>query len=437
MKLISKIFLFLFGLSAMAAAQQEYSLTLEQAIELGLQNHQQLKIAAANVDVSRLQLQTAKNQMLPSVEFSANAFYLGDVTILNSDWSKVQTVEMPHFGNTFGLQASQLLYKGGVIRKSIEIAELKMQLAELDRTSNEQDIKFLIISNYLDIQKLLNQIKVLSQLYLPQLLSGYGMGALMIGVWIYQFDKVPPQMDVILPSVAPVMVFRSFIMLGFFTTLFGWLQYKFQIQSVGDLAVYFDAMMMSHNPGAGGLRDVQLSAILVANKKLLGYIIITGLGILTFTLLHSFGMQKYAIARYILNSKQSDEHAVFIDDMIDQNMVQKILNILKKRTKEEHDMNKKLFATHVRHFKERHAEATSQIPNLVKKVKQVDDAGNKVKEVFKYIPASIKESIEKEKERNRELREIRRSRRKSKTIEEPSDEIVILGMRIKLTKKAI
>jgi len=143
------------------AVAQEYTLTLDRAIELGLQNHQQLKIAEARSDVSKHQLQATKNQMLPSVEFSANAFYLGDVTILNSDWSKVQTVDMPHFGNTFGLQASQLLYKGGVIRKSIEMAELQMQLAELDRNANEQDIKFLIISNYLDIQKLINQIKVL------------------------------------------------------------------------------------------------------------------------------------------------------------------------------------------------------------------------------------------------------------------------------------
>ena len=196
-----------FSISAMA---KEYTLTLEKAIELGLQNHQQLKIADAKTDVSEHQLKAAKNQLLPSVEFSANAFYLGDVSILNSDWSKVQTVEMPHFGNTFGLQAS-------------------------------------------------------------------------------------PQMDVILPSVAPIMVFRSFIMLGLFTTLFGWLQYIFQIQSVGDLAVYFDAMLMSHNPGAGGLRDVQLSTILVANKKLLGYIIIAGLGILTFTLLHSFGIEERSV----------------------------------------------------------------------------------------------------------------------------------------------
>jgi hypothetical protein len=217
-------------------------------------------------------------------------------------------------------------------------------------------------------------------------------------------------MDIVLPSVAPVMVFRSFIMLGLFTTLFGWLQYKFQIQSVGDAAVYFDAMLMNHNPGAGGLRDVQLSAILVANKKLLGYIIIAGLGILTFTLFHSFGMQKYRIARYIYKSKQSEESPVFIDDMFDQNMVQKIYNIVKKRTIEERDRNRKLFAAAMRHFKERHVEATSQIPRLVAQMKQVDGFWNKIKVIFKYIPASIKESIETVKRQNRELREIRRSK---------------------------
>jgi len=161
MKKITKITMLLFGFSIAGNAQQEYNLTLEKAIELGLQNHQQLKISEARVDASQYQLKVAKNQMLPSLEFSANAFYLGDVTVLNADWSKLQTIEMPNFGNTFGFQASQLLYKGGVIRSSIEIADLQKQIAELDLVTNEQDIKFLIISNYLDIQKLINQIQVL------------------------------------------------------------------------------------------------------------------------------------------------------------------------------------------------------------------------------------------------------------------------------------
>lgn len=140
-----------------------YRLSLNEAIEMGLQNHQQLKISKANVAVQEQQVEVSKLQQLPSVTFSANAFYLGDAVILDTDFSKLETVEMPHFGNTFAIQASQLLYKGGVIKKSIELAELQKQLAELDMAANEQDIKFLIISNYLDIYKLLNQAQVLEQ----------------------------------------------------------------------------------------------------------------------------------------------------------------------------------------------------------------------------------------------------------------------------------
>ena len=127
----------------------------------------------------------------------------------------------------------------------------------------------------------------IAQLYLPQILNGYGMTALMIGVWIYVFDKVPQDMNIVLPSVAPVMVFRSFMMMGFFVCLFGWLHYTFQLQSVGDLAVYFDTQTIGQTPLL--IRDVQLNAILAANKRLLGYIVIAGFGVLTFVLFHSFG----------------------------------------------------------------------------------------------------------------------------------------------------
>lgn len=138
----------------------------------------------------------------------------------------------------------------------------------------------------------------IAQFYPLQVLNGYGMCSLFIGVWIYVFDKVPQEMNYILPSVAPVMVFRSFIMMAFFVSLFGWLQYRFQWQSIGDQSVYFDTLVMGHTPAMGSLRDVQMGAILAANKKLLGYIIIAGLGVLSFVLCHNFGREKYAIARY-------------------------------------------------------------------------------------------------------------------------------------------
>lgn len=132
--------------------------------------------------------------------------------------------------------------------------------------------------------------------YIPQLLNGYAMCSLFIGIWIYLFDKVPQDMNVILPSVAPVMIFRSFIMMGGFVTLFGWLHYRFQWQSIGEMAIHFDSLMTNHSSTIGSLRSVQLGAILAANKKLLGYIIIAGLGVLMFVLTHSFGRLQYWIA---------------------------------------------------------------------------------------------------------------------------------------------
>lgn len=151
------------SLSGYSQEQTSYRLSLEQAVEMGLQNHQQLKISQASLETSRQQVNVSKSQQLPTISFSASAFYLGDALVLDKDWSKVQSVDMPHFGNTFGLQASQSLYNGGVIKNSIELAELQEQLSELDLASDEQDIKFLIISNYLDIYNLTNQLEVLEQ----------------------------------------------------------------------------------------------------------------------------------------------------------------------------------------------------------------------------------------------------------------------------------
>ncbi len=155
----------LFSSSVIGYSQEltPFKLSLEEAVEMGLQNHQQLKISRANIATSKQQVKVTQLQQLPSANISANAFYLGDAVILDTDFSKVQTIKMPHFGNTFAIQASQLLYKGGVIRKSIEMAELQKQLSELDLEGNEQNVKFLIISNYLDICKLINQIQVLQQ----------------------------------------------------------------------------------------------------------------------------------------------------------------------------------------------------------------------------------------------------------------------------------
>ena len=166
------------------AQEKTQQLSVEELIELALANHQQLKISAQQKEIANQQTQILKQQQLPSIGVSATAAYLGDVAIYDRDFSKVMTKDMPHFGNSYAIQASELLYKGGAIKKSIELAEIGQQLAELDWVTDQQSIKFLVISNYLDLYKLLNQQEVyqnnkkLGQLRLDNVKQFYSQGML-------------------------------------------------------------------------------------------------------------------------------------------------------------------------------------------------------------------------------------------------------------------
>lgn len=138
----------------------ERTLTMEEVVQLALENHTQLQLSKDNIQIARQQTRIAELQKLPSINATANAFYLGDALILDKDFSKVATVNMPHFGNSYSVQASELIFKGGLVKKSIELSELREQLAELDHEKDAQNIKFLVMSTYLDIQKIINQKNV-------------------------------------------------------------------------------------------------------------------------------------------------------------------------------------------------------------------------------------------------------------------------------------
>ena len=131
---------------------------------------------------------------------------------------------------------------------------------------------------------------------LPQFFNGYGMCALFISVWIYIVAKIPPKEMIF--SVAPLMVFRSVITITLFSGIVAWIQYRFQLESVANLAVNLDSLLAASHPDSDSLTQVQSGALLAANKKLLGYIIITGFAFLTFIFFHQFGSYKYRIAYY-------------------------------------------------------------------------------------------------------------------------------------------
>lgn len=142
---------------ALFFSQEIKQMTVDEVAQLAIQNHQQLKVSAQNIDIAKQQKDITKLQKLPTITASTSQFYLGNVIAIDKDLSNSTTIPMPHYGSSYGVQATQLIFKGGLLNKSIELAGLREQLSELDLESRKQDIKFLVISNYLDIYKILNQ----------------------------------------------------------------------------------------------------------------------------------------------------------------------------------------------------------------------------------------------------------------------------------------
>ncbi|WP_292008121.1 TolC family protein [Chryseobacterium sp.] len=138
-------------------SQEIKRMTAGEVADLALQNHQQLKVTAQNIDIAKQQTEVTKLQKLPILTASTSQYYLGDAVAIEKDFSNSMNVPMPHYGSSYAVQATQLIFKGGLVNKSIELAGLREQLSELDLEKNKQDVRFLVISNYLDIYKILNQ----------------------------------------------------------------------------------------------------------------------------------------------------------------------------------------------------------------------------------------------------------------------------------------
>ncbi|WP_308003345.1 TolC family protein, partial [uncultured Chryseobacterium sp.] len=142
---------------ALFFSQEIKQLTADEVAELAVQNHQQLKVSAQNIDIARQNTEVVKIQKLPNITASTSQFYLGDAVAIDKDFSNSTNIPMPHYGSSYAVQATQLIFKGGLVNKSIEMAGLREQLSKLDLEKNKQDVKLLVISNYLDIYKILNQ----------------------------------------------------------------------------------------------------------------------------------------------------------------------------------------------------------------------------------------------------------------------------------------
>lgn len=137
--------------------------TLDEIFGLADRNSKTLRPSFTAIDEAHEAVRVAKNDRLPDIDASLSFSYLGDGTLMERDFTQVERAPMPHFGNNFALEVSQIIYSGGAVSNGIAIAQLQEQNARLDWAKDRNKMRFLLAGYYFDLFKQLNLIKVYEQ----------------------------------------------------------------------------------------------------------------------------------------------------------------------------------------------------------------------------------------------------------------------------------
>ena len=155
--------LYIAVLCSQGLCAQTRQMGIEELFRLADEQSKSIQTYRTGKEAAEEALKAAKAQRLPDVNVSLSASYWGNGKLWDRDFSNAMTIDMPHFGNNFALEAQQVVYAGGAISSGIKQAELGKLLAELDLQKNVQEIRFLLVGHYLNLYKLDNQIRVLQK----------------------------------------------------------------------------------------------------------------------------------------------------------------------------------------------------------------------------------------------------------------------------------
>ncbi|PVD52079.1 TolC family protein [Terrimonas sp.] len=148
---------------------QVKTLSLEEAVALGLQSSKQLTLAKHEVDKASAELEQAKDASLPTAKVTAgysHALMLArSFYIPSSDGGGPKKLTLP-FDNSVTmatLSISQPVFSGNQFHYARKSAALMIEVSKLNGETDKDEIAFNIISAYINYYKLKQNQKILAQ----------------------------------------------------------------------------------------------------------------------------------------------------------------------------------------------------------------------------------------------------------------------------------
>jgi len=157
------ISIILMSLVSKRAAAQDRTITLTEAIKLGLDNSKVLKLSQSKIDQAVSQYNQAKDRVLPTgdvsftydrAEIPANKLAFGD-----------QSIYLPKNANAYlGIASvNETIFGGHKLRYAQESTTLLANISRLDATKDKDQITYDIINAYYNLYKVLQSKKVVNQ----------------------------------------------------------------------------------------------------------------------------------------------------------------------------------------------------------------------------------------------------------------------------------
>lgn len=150
----------LFGGTAYA---QERTITLEEAIKLGLENSKTLKLSQTKIDQAVSQYNQAKDKALPTA--SASFMYSRAQIPANTLNLGEESLSLPKSANAnLGIvSVEEVIYGGGRFRYAKESTDLLVNVAKLDVEKDREQIAYNIVNAYYDLYRVVQSKTVVEQ----------------------------------------------------------------------------------------------------------------------------------------------------------------------------------------------------------------------------------------------------------------------------------
>lgn len=139
------------------------TIKLDEAINLGIQNNRQLKMANADMAIANENVSQAKIAKMPRIGLNGGYTYIGDPKLYEGFYENNINVDYYNHQAFASIVGSLPIYNGSLIANRINQQELFSSMEEAAVKMTEAEVKLAITEQYFTLEKLYRQIEVTKQ----------------------------------------------------------------------------------------------------------------------------------------------------------------------------------------------------------------------------------------------------------------------------------